>query len=229
MLWAKCDSSMTKRIRPAGRSPRGIRRSALAYTGANPCARSRTVLFARLTTWRFRRRIAAIGESLGIPPDYAQRTGLPLQPEVRRLTPIGRDIYDREQRLWRRAAGPWRAMVDAARQDGVELQLVSAFRSVDYQAGILRRKLERGQTIDEILAVSAAPGYSEHHSGRAVDLTTPGSPVLEEPFEDTEAFAWLNRRAGEFGFRMSYPRDNPYGVAYEPWHWAWWGDRKSGV
>jgi len=176
-----------------------------------------------------RRRIAAIGKSLGIPPDYARRTGLPLQPESRRLAPIGRDIYDREQRLWRRAAGPWRAMVDAARADGVELQLVSAYRSVDYQAGILRRKLERGQTIDEILAVSAAPGYSEHHSGRAVDLTTPGSPVLEEPFEDTEAFAWLNRRAGEFGFRMSYPRDNPHGVAYEPWHWAWWGDREPGA
>ena len=73
--------------------------------------------------------------------------------------------------------------------------------------------------------MSAAPGYSEHHSGRAVDLTTPGSPVLEEAFEESDAFAWLRRRAPEFGFRMSYPRDNPHRVAYEPWHWAWWGDR----
>ena len=48
--------------------------------------------------------------------------------------------------------------------------------------------------------------------------------VLEEEFERSDAFAWLTRRAGEFGFRMSYPRDNPHGVAYEPWHWAWWGD-----
>ena len=141
--------------------------------------------------------------------------------------PIGQDIYEREQRLWRPAAGPWRALADAAREEGVELQLVSAYRSVDYQAGILRRKLERGQAIDEILAVSAAPGYSEHHSGRAVDLTAPGYPVLEEPFEDSEAFAWLNRRAGEFGFRLSFPRGNPHGVAYEPWHWAWWGDREA--
>ena len=181
-------------------------------------------MLARLKTWRFRRRVTAINAYLGIPADYPGRTGLPLQPEARRLVPIGRDIYRREQRLLRAAAGPWRAMVDAARTDGIELQLVSAFRSVGYQEGILRRKLEQGQSIDEILAVSAAPGYSEHHSGRAVDLTTPGFAVLEEEFENSDAFAWLTRRAGEFGFRMSYPRDNPHGVAYEPWHWAWWGD-----
>jgi D-alanyl-D-alanine carboxypeptidase len=219
---------MTNGNRPARRSIlRTFRgRPARVYYPQNPNDRSQAVLLARLTTWRFRRRIAAINQSLGIPSEYAERGGLPLQPEARRLVPVGRDIYDREQRLWRRAAGPWRAMADAARADGVELQLVSAFRSVDYQAGVVRRKLERGQAIDQILAVSAAPGFSEHHSGRAVDLATPGYPVLEEPFEDSEAFAWLNRRAGEFGFRLSYPRGNPYGVIYEPWHWAWWGDRQ---
>jgi D-alanyl-D-alanine carboxypeptidase len=178
-----------------------------------------------LKSWRFRRRVAAVNETLGVPASYGRRSGLPLQPEARRLVSIGRDIYQREQRLLRNAAGAWRGMVDAARADGIELQLVSAFRSVGYQEGILRRKLEQGQSIEEILAVSAAPGYSEHHSGRAVDLTTPGFAVLEEEFENSAAFAWLSRRAGEFGFRMSYPRDNPHGVAYEPWHWAWWGDR----
>jgi D-alanyl-D-alanine carboxypeptidase len=182
-------------------------------------------VLARLKTWRFRRRVTAINASLGIPSSYPRRSGLPLQVEARRLVPIGPDIYQREQSLLRDAAGPWRAMVDAARADSIELQLVSAFRSVGYQEGILRRKLEGGQSIDDILTVSAAPGYSEHHSGRAVDLTTPGFAVLEEEFENSEAFAWLSRRAGEFGFRMSYPRGNPHGVAYEPWHWAWWGDR----
>jgi LAS superfamily LD-carboxypeptidase LdcB len=99
------------------------------------------------------------------------------------------------------------------------------YRSVDYQEKILRKKLDKGQAIDDILQVSAAPGFSEHHSGRAVDVTTPGYPVLEEVFEDSEAFTWLSEHAGTFGFRLSYPRDNRHGVAYEPWHWAWRGDR----
>jgi len=116
-------------------------------------------------------------------------------------------------------------MAAAAADDGVTLQVVSAFRSVAYQEEILRGKLGKGQRIEDILRVSAAPGYSEHHSGRAVDVTTPGYPVLEEIFEESEAFAWLARRAGAFGFHLSFPRGNPHGVAYEPWHWAWRGGR----
>ncbi len=108
-----------------------------------------------------------------------------------------------------------------AADDGIELQLVSAFRSASYQLEILRRKCDRGQSMDEILKVSAAPGYSEHHSGRVVDLTTPGYAALEEAFENSAAFAWLIRNANDHGFHLSYPRENPHGIAYEPWHWCW--------
>jgi D-alanyl-D-alanine carboxypeptidase len=184
-----------------------------------------TVFSAYPRNRRFRRRVASLHAELGIPADYGQRHGLPMRPEARSLVSIGEDIYQREQRLLAPAARAWAVLREAAAADGIELQLVSAYRSVAYQEGILRRKLGQGQSIDQVLSVSAAPGYSEHHSGRAVDLTTPGYPVLEEAFEDSEAFAWLNRRAGEFGFRLSYPRGNPHGVAYEPWHWAWWNER----
>jgi D-alanyl-D-alanine carboxypeptidase len=177
-----------------------------------------------LRNWLFRRQVARLHRALGIPPGYARDRDLPLQPEARTLESVGRDIYRREQRLIPPAAAAWHSMTAAAAADGIELQLVSAFRSVAYQEGILRRKREKGQPIAEILSASAAPGYSEHHSGRAVDLTAPGCSVLEEDFEGSEAFAWLHRRAGEFGFSLSYPRDNPHGVIYEPWHWAWWGD-----
>ncbi|MCJ7815900.1 MAG: D-alanyl-D-alanine carboxypeptidase family protein, partial [Xanthomonadales bacterium] len=111
--------------------------------------------------------------------------------------------------------------VESAAGERVVLQAVSAYRSVEYQAGIISRKLEKGEGIGDILRVSAAPGYSEHHTGRAIDITTPGVAVLEEEFEDTEAFSWLTAHAGDFGFSMSFPRGNPFGVAYEPWHWAW--------
>ena len=139
--------------------------------------------------------------------------------EARSLAEPVDDIYGRPQRMTPRTLAAWRTMARAADRAGVRLQLVSAYRSVAYQAGILRRKLDDGQDMERILSVSAAPGYSEHHLGRALDLTTPGAPVLEESFENTDAFRWLRENAGAFGFHLSYPRDNPNGVLYEPWHW----------
>jgi D-alanyl-D-alanine carboxypeptidase len=105
----------------------------------------------------------------------------------------------------------------------VVLEAISGYRSHDYQLGIFRRKLARGQSVDAILKVNAAPGFSEHHDGRALDVSTPGEPAAEESFEATPAFAWLRGRAGDFGFVMSYPRDNPHGIVYEPWHWRYDG------
>lgn len=182
-----------------------------------------TILPQFFRLWRFRRRVARLHRALGIPADYADRHALPLQPEARRLEPAGLDIYRREQRLVPPAAAAWRAMAAAAASDGIDLQLVSAFRSVAYQEGILRRKRDRGQAIEEILRVSAAPGYSEHHSGRAVDVATADCEPLEECFEDTDAYAWLDRNAARFGFRLSYPRNNRHRIAFEPWHWYWTG------
>ena len=108
----------------------------------------------------------------------------------------------------------------AAAADGVTLLLVSGFRSIDYQARLFRKKINAGQLLSEILAVNAAPGFSEHHTGRAVDIATPGSRPLTAAFEDSGAFRWLAANAGRFGFTMSYPRDNAAGFIYEPWHWA---------
>ena len=204
-------------MRTHGADPSGVRIYCVAHAYFSQMTFLRT-FFGR---WRLRWRIRSLHATLGIPPDYGKRRGLPLQAEAKRLVSIGPDVFQREQRLLAPAAAAWGSMVAAAAGDGIVLQVVSAYRSIDYQASLLRRKLERGQDIEEILGVSAAPGYSEHHSGRAVDVTTPGYPALEEVFEESEAFAWLARRAGEFGFRLTYARGNPHGVAYEPWHWAW--------
>jgi D-alanyl-D-alanine carboxypeptidase len=117
------------------------------------------------------------------------------------------------------AARAWRSMQAAAMRDGVVLEAISGYRSHDYQLGIFERKLARGLSVEEILTVNAAPGYSEHHSGRALDIGTLDEPPAEESFENTAAFAWLRGNAGGYGFVMSYPRGNPHGIVYEPWHW----------
>jgi D-alanyl-D-alanine carboxypeptidase len=146
---------------------------------------------------------------------------MPLQAEAAELMSVGLDILGRERHLAPPAAAQWIEMTAAAARDEVTLLLVSAFRSLDYQVRIFQQKLAAGRTVDEILKVNAPPGFSEHHSGRAVDVATPGSRPLTEEFETSAAFAWLTANAARFGFAMTYPRDNRFGVVYEPWHWAY--------
>ena len=159
-------------------------------------------------------------DELGIPGDYGQAVELPSYTEASELVEVGPNLVGRMQRLTPETATQWQAMVEAADTVGIQLLIVSGFRSFEYQAGLIRNKLEAGQSIAEILAVNTAPGFSEHHTGRAVDIATPGSRPLTEEFEDSNAFRWLESRAIEFGFTLTYPRNNPWGITYEPWHWA---------
>ena len=159
-------------------------------------------------------------KELGIPHDYGMDGLRPAYEEAADLVEVGLNMIGRMQSLEPGTAERWRRMSFAALQSGVTLLLVSGYRSFDYQAGLIRKKIEAGQEVSEILTVNAAPGFSEHHTGRAIDVATPGSRPLTEEFEETEAFAWLQRNGAEFGFSMTYPRDNPQGFIYEPWHWA---------
>ncbi len=50
---------------------------------------------------------------------------------------------------------------------------------------------------------------------------------MEEEFGNSEAFCWLIGHARQFGFRLSYHRENRYGIAYEPWHWFFEGNAQG--
>lgn len=161
-----------------------------------------------------------VHDELGIPADYAANGVLPYYAEAADLVDVGPNLIGRMQQLEPETARRWAQMVDAARQDGLVLMVVSAYRSFDYQASLIRKKLDAGQTIGDILTVNAAPGYSQHHAGTAVDIASPGTRPLTEEFEESEAFSWLTASAERFGFSMTYPRNNKYGFVFEPWHWA---------
>ncbi|MEP6632656.1 MAG: M15 family metallopeptidase [Luteimonas sp.] len=157
--------------------------------------------------------------TLGLDGRYGERTSLELVAEPDWLALAGFDRYRRPLWLRANAGRAWSRMHETALRDDVVLDAISGYRSHDYQLSIFERKLARGQSIDDILEVNAAPGYSEHHSGCALDIGAPDEPPAEESFENTSAFAWLTARAADFGFAMSYPRGNPHGIVYEPWHW----------
>jgi len=157
---------------------------------------------------------------LGIPDDYGSDGERPRFEEAVDLVDVEPNLHGRMQSLTIATSASWREMQAAAKDEGIVLLMVSGFRSIEYQANLIRRKLEAGQSLSGILNVNAAPGFSEHHTGRAIDIATPGSKPLCEEFESSAAFAWLREKAVNFGFSMSYPRENRQGFIYEPWHWA---------
>lgn len=160
-------------------------------------------------------------DALGITPAILARKRLPAYQDAPEVVVAETDVGGVAHRLIPEAAIAWRAMKQAAHHEGIVIEIVSAFRDIHEQAAIIRDKLERGMDMETILMLSAPPGYSEHHTGRAVDINTPGCEPREEPFEHTDAFRWLLQHAPRFRFGMSYPRGNALGFIYEPWHWCY--------
>src|SRR5260370_17676581 len=163
------------------------------------------------------RRIESIHLALQIPSDYGALRKLTPYLETSDLVPV--DEHERQHYLAPQAALQWRAMKSAAAKDESQLLLISSFRSVNRQCEIIEQKLRKGMDLNTILTVNAAPGFSQHHTGLALDIGTPTHPNLMKDFENTVAFHWLTSNAANFGFVMPYTRDNQHGFIYEPWHW----------
>ena len=142
---------------------------------------------------------------------------LPRYPEQQNLFEF--NYEGRAFQLHPDAFSAWKRMKDTAGAEGIHLYVVSAFRSIERQSEIIEEKRIKGLSEEDILKVSAKPGFSEHHTGRAIDINTEGFLPLEEEFEESDAFKWLLTNAKDFGFRLSYPRGNSLGIAHEPWHW----------
>ncbi len=172
----------------------------------------------------FRERVDAINRQLGIPAGYPQKHHLTLLPEATELAAVPKDVYGRKVEMAPPAAAALARMFAAAARDGVTLQTVSGYRSIAYQQHLIREKLQHGMSIERALAINAVPGYSEHQTGCAIDLTTPGVPAADASFAKSKAYAWLQRHAASFGFHLSYPQGNAQGYEYEPWHWRYLGD-----
>ena len=129
------------------------------------------------------------------------------------------------------AARAFASMRTHASRDGVRLTPVSGFRDCDKQHALFfAGAADRGQSLQKRALVSAPPGFSEHHTGYALDISCPEvADDLVVAFERTESFAWLSRNANAYGFELSFGKDDASspGVSYEPWHWRWVGDAHS--
>lgn len=143
------------------------------------------------------------------------------------LTPLS---YNSTIQLRTAAATEFEAMMASAEAQGIYLVPLSGFRSLeDQQFLFFRLKADRAQSTTTRAEVSAPPGYSEHHTGYAIDVGDANFPDtdLEVSFEDTPAFQWLEQNAPRYSFELSFPEGNAQGIQYEPWHWRYVGDPDS--
>ena len=117
------------------------------------------------------------------------------------------------------AAAALEEMFAAAKEDGINLSIVSGYRSYSKQSTIYgRKKAESGQEAAD--RVSARPGTSEHQLGLAMDVARRGSTQLNTSFGETKEGQWVAANAHRFGFVVRYLQDYEHvtGYMYEPWH-----------
>ena len=127
---------------------------------------------------------------------------------------------NKEYQLYDKVEPYLERMLKKAGDDGVDLKVVSAYRSFGTQA-VLKSSYQVTYGAGTANQFSADQGYSEHQLGTTVDLTS--STVKDDSlFDKTPAFTWLKANAYKYGFILSYPKSNAYYV-YEPWHWRFVG------
>ena len=142
-----------------------------------------------------------------------------------KLDSINKDFVYTEGKnlqLHSKAMSYYNDLVQAAKDDGVDLWAVSAYRSFETQAqlkGAYTTTYGSGAN-----AFSADQGYSEHQLGTTVDFTTKGLSGGLSGFQNTPAYTWLKANAYKYGFVLSYPEGNKYYV-FEPWHWRFVGEK----
>lgn len=168
--------------------------------------------------WRklFEKKLSQLNSKFSI-----ESQDLPKYPLAIELEDVEKDLFNRMARLHPQAKKAWFKMKEAAKHKGITIQLISSYRNFNYQKKLIENKLAKGLQLCEILKVNTLPGYSEHHTGCAVDIGNHDKEsILETCFEETEAFKWLSQEAYHFGFSMTYPKNNDSSIIYEPWHWC---------
>ena len=176
--------------------------------------------------------------------DLARRRGYRLRTQARE------DLLVQEGRhsLQQEAMNAWGQLRAAAAEEGIQLELVSAYRSVQRQRQIFLRELRgtlgaRGggrlteeaiaagqadEWIEEVLCFSSIPGFSKHHSGYTIDIFDPSDGYAFTEFDRSRGYEWISAHnylnAKRFGFIPSYP-DGAHGQGPEPepWEYVWVG------
>lgn len=125
-------------------------------------------------------------------------------------------------------------MILAAREDGINLVILSTYRTYARQTELYNNKVKyylnkgysQANAEKHASTVVAIPGTSDHNLGLAIDFN-----YLEEKYENKPSLKWLRENGEKYGFVMRYPKgkENITGVIYEPWHFRYVGKEHAKI
>lgn len=145
--------------------------------------------------------------------------------------------YNSTRKIEARVLSYLQAMISDAKLDGIELNVISSYRSPERQVELYNAKVEEfidsGETREaaevEAAKMVAPPGTSEHCTGLAVDIVSmdwyDSNKSLTSSFNQTAEFKWLISNCAKYGFILRYPegKENITMIDYEPWHFRFVG------
>lgn len=123
-------------------------------------------------------------------------------------------------------AKAYKKMLADMKKEGLKIYVVSAYRSVSYQENLYNYYL-KSDSKKEVDTYSARPGYSEHHTGRALDISQVYNNL--DAFEGSDEAEWVYENAYKYGFIVRYTEENMdvTGYIFEPWHITYVGQAVS--
>lgn len=134
----------------------------------------------------------------------------------------------------KRAAAQLEKMLSDGTSEGLSFEICSSYRNIEKQMKLFQtfiNDLKReGYTYEQAFfkakRTSAIPGYSEHHTGLAVDIVSKSYKGLDRKQAQTAEFKWLEKNCHKYGFILRYPVDkyDITGIDYEPWHFRYVGE-----
>ena len=144
---------------------------------------------------------------------------LPDNYEIDDLVTLDKEYSSRGEKIREIAYKDLKAMFDKAREDGINLNVISGYRTSEKQNTLFNNSVKKNG-IEHALMYSAKMGHSEHQLGLAIDINT-----TQESFKNTNEYKWLKNNSYKYGFIERYKenKENITGFAYEPWHYRYIG------
>ena len=126
----------------------------------------------------------------------------------------------------KKALAAFRALQADLEKEGIFILLDSTYRPVARQEEIWK-EFEEEYGLEYTQKFVAVPGYSEHHTGLAIDVCIIKDGEIindnDKMTAEKEIFSKIHAKLADYGFILRYPegRDADTGYGYEPWHFRY--------